>query len=134
QYFQIKIVRVEVGPDYRADVKAMAAAMNANTIAVIGSAPAFPHGGIDPIMELSELAREKGVGFHTDGCLGGFLLPWAEKLGYPVPPFDFRLPGVTSMSADTHKYGFAPKGTSTVLYRGAALRRYQYFTVTDWPG
>ena len=77
---------------------------------------------------------ERGIGFHTDGCLGGFLLPWAEKLGYPVPPFDFRLPGVTSMSADTHKYGFAPKGTSVVLYRGVELRRYQYFAITDWPG
>jgi glutamate/tyrosine decarboxylase-like PLP-dependent enzyme len=89
---------------------------------------------IDPIEELSELARERGVGFHTDACLGGFLLPWAERLGYGVPPFDFRLPGVSSMSADTHKYGYAAKGTSVVLYRGDELRHAQYFTVTDWPG
>jgi sphinganine-1-phosphate aldolase len=134
QYFQILIRRVPVAADFRADVAAMASAVNDRTIAVIGSAPTFPHGLIDPIQDLSELARARGIGFHTDGCLGGFLLPWAEKLGYPVPPFDFRLPGVTSMSADTHKYGFAPKGTSVVLYRGAELRRYQYFTVTDWPG
>ena len=78
--------------------------------------------------------REHGIGFHTDACLGGFVLPWAEKLGYPVPPFDFRLPGVTSMSVDTHKYGYAAKGTSVVLYRGHDLRHYQYYTTTDWPG
>ncbi len=134
QYFQIRMVRVPVAADFRADVAATAAAITHRTVAVIGSAPTFPHGVIDPIAELSELARSRGVGFHTDACLGGFLLPWAEKLGYPVPPFDFRLPGVTSMSADTHKYGYAPKGTSVVLYRGPELRRYQYFTATDWPG
>jgi glutamate/tyrosine decarboxylase-like PLP-dependent enzyme len=134
EYFGMRIRRVPVGADYRADVAAMAAAVNEHTVVVVGSAPGFPHGLIDPIQDLSELARQHGVGFHTDACLGGFVLPWAEKLGYPVPPFDFRLPGVTSMTADTHKYGFAPKGTSVVLYRGADLRRYQYFTVTDWPG
>jgi sphinganine-1-phosphate aldolase len=134
QYFQIGIRRVPVDSDFRADVSAVAAALSDRTIAVVGSAPTYPHGAIDPIRELSELARQRGIGFHTDACLGGFLLPWAEKLGYSVPPFDFRLPGVTSMSADTHKYGFAPKGTSVVLYRGVELRRFQYFAVTDWPG
>jgi glutamate/tyrosine decarboxylase-like PLP-dependent enzyme len=89
---------------------------------------------VDPIEELSALAMQKGIGFHTDACLGGFVLPWAEQLGYPVPLFDFRLPGVTSISADTHKYGYAAKGTSVILYRSAALRRYQYFVSTDWPG
>ena len=74
------------------------------------------------------------MGCHVDACLGGFILPWAERLGYPVPPFDFRLPGVTSMSADTHKYGYAAKGSSVVLYRGKELRQCQYYTVTDWPG
>lgn len=134
QYFNIKMVRVPVGPDYRADVEATRQAITRNTIVVVGSAPSFPHGAIDPIAELSELARENGIGFHTDACLGGFLLPWAEKLGYDVPPFDFRLAGVTSMSADTHKYGYASKGTSVVLYRGLHLRRYQYYTATEWPG
>ena len=127
-------MRIPVGPDYRADVHATGEAINANTIALVGSAPPFPHGIVDPIAELSELSRQHGLGFHTDACLGGFILPWAEKLGYPVPPFDFRLPGVTSISADTHKYGYAAKGTSVILYRGADLRRYQYFSVTDWPG
>ncbi len=133
-YFGIKMVRVPVGEDYRADVKATRKALTRNTLVVIGSAPSFPHGVIDPIEELSELARQRGIGFHTDACLGGFVLPWAKKLGYPVPAFDFRLPGVTSMSADTHKFGYAAKGTSVVLYRGTELRSYQYFTATEWPG
>jgi sphinganine-1-phosphate aldolase len=134
QYFNIRLLRIPMGADYRADIAATARAITRNTIALVGSAPAFPHGVIDPIAELSELARAAGVGFHTDACLGGFVLPWAKKLGYPVPPFDFSLPGVTSMSADTHKYGYAAKGTSVVLYRGLDLRRYQYYTAADWPG
>jgi sphinganine-1-phosphate aldolase len=134
QYFNIKMVHIPVDETFRADVDAARKAITRNTVVLVGSAPAFPHGTIDPIAELSELARERGIGFHTDACLGGFVLPWAEKLGYPVPPFDFRLPGVTSMSADTHKYGYAAKGTSVVLYRGQALRHYQYYTATDWPG
>lgn len=134
QYFGIQLVRIPVGPDYRADVAATARAISKNTIVIVGSAPSFPHGAIDPIAELSELARSHGIGFHTDACLGGFVLPWAAKLGYAVPPFDFRLPGVTSISADPHKYGYAAKGASVVLYRNAELRRYQYYTATEWPG
>lgn len=134
QYFNIKPVRIPVDENFRADVKAAKKAINHNTIALVGSAPSFPHGAIDPIPQLSELAARKGIGFHTDACLGGFVLPWAQKLGYPVPDFDFSLPGVTSMSADTHKYGYAAKGTSVVLYRGTALRHYQYYKTTDWPG
>lgn len=132
--FRIKPIKIPVGEDTRASVAEARKAIGRNTIAVVGSAPAFPHGCIDPIAELSELAYARGVGFHTDGCLGGFVLPFAEKLGYPVPPFDFRLRGVTSMSADTHKYGYAAKGTSVVLYRNRDLRRYQFFRATDWPG
>jgi glutamate/tyrosine decarboxylase-like PLP-dependent enzyme len=112
----------------------MKKAINKDTIALVGSAPGFPHGVIDPIPEMSNLAKERGIGFHTDACLGGFLVPWAEKLGYPVPVIDFRLPGVTSISVDTHKYGYTAKGTSVVLYRHPGLRRFQYFTATDWPG
>ena len=134
QYFGIKIIHIPTGPDWQADVAATEAAITDNTVVMVGSAPSFPHGVVDPIEELSELARARGIGFHTDGCLGGFVLPWAEKLGWPVPPFDFRLPGVTSMSADTHKYGYAAKGTSVVLYRNVELRHHQYFTITDWPG
>ncbi|MCP3975241.1 MAG: aspartate aminotransferase family protein, partial [bacterium] len=113
---------------------AMARAVTRRTAVIVGSAPGFPHGVMDPIAELSDMARERGVGFHTDACLGGFLLPWAERLGYDVPPFDFNLPGVTSMSTDTHKYGYAAKGTSVVLYRGRELRHSQYFVAADWPG
>lgn len=134
EYFGLKVIRIPVGPDFRADVAATERAITANTIALVGSAPPFPHGIVDPIEELSELARSHSLGFHTDACLGGFILPWVEKLGYPVPTFDFRLPGVTSISADTHKYGYAAKGTSVILYRNPELRHFQYFSITDWPG
>jgi len=134
QYFNIKMIHIPLDENFRADVEAAKKAITANTIVIVGSAPCFPHGTIDPIAELSEIARQHGIGFHTDACLGGFVLPWAEKLGYPVPPFDFRLPGVTSMSADTHKYGYAAKGTSVILYRGEELRHFQYYTSTEWPG
>ncbi|MBI3735452.1 aminotransferase class V-fold PLP-dependent enzyme, partial [Candidatus Sumerlaeota bacterium] len=134
KYFNIKMIRIPMKEDCRADVEAARAAVNRNTIAMVGSACSFPHGAIDPIAELSEIARERGIGFHTDCCLGGFILPFAEKLGYKVPPFDFRLPGVTSISADTHKFGYAAKGTSVVLYRNPDLRHYQFYTATDWPG
>jgi sphinganine-1-phosphate aldolase len=134
QYFKIKTIHIPVDKDYRADVNAARRAINHNTICIVGSAPSFPHGVIDPIEALSELARVHKIGFHTDACLGGFVLPWAEKLGYTVPLFDFRLPGVTSISADTHKYGYAAKGTSVILYRGRDLLHHQYYTTTDWPG
>jgi len=134
QYFHIKPVRIPVNAAFKADVAAARRVITRNTVVVIGSAPSFPHGAVDPIAELSELARQRGIGFHTDACLGGFILPWAEKLGYPVPLFDFRVPGVTSISADTHKYGYAAKGTSVVLYRSHELRHFQYYTAADWPG
>jgi sphinganine-1-phosphate aldolase len=134
QYFGIKMVRIGVDEGYKADWIAAKNAINKNTIVIVGSAPSFPHGIIDPIAEMSSLALDAGIGFHCDACLGGFVLPWAERLGRYVPPFDFRLPGVTSISADTHKYGYAAKGTSVLLYRGLELRHAQYFTASDWPG
>jgi len=135
EYFGIRIVEVPVeGPDYRVDPAAVEARINDRTVALVGSAGNYPYGLVDPLEALSDLALKHGVGLHVDGCLGGFILPWIEKLGYPVPVFDFRLPGVTSMSADTHKYGFGLKGTSVVLYRNKSLRRDQYFNVPDWPG
>ncbi len=133
-YFGITLVPVPLDADWRADVGAAEAAITDNTIALVGSAPGFPHGIIDPIEDLSELARNAGVGFHTDCCLGGFVLPWAEKLGYDVPVFDFRLPGVTSISADTHKFGYAAKGTSVVLYRTPEIRMHQYYRTATWMG
>ncbi|HEY6278919.1 MAG TPA: aminotransferase class V-fold PLP-dependent enzyme [Streptosporangiaceae bacterium] len=134
RYFDMKLVRVPVDAGFRADLDALAAAVTGQTAVIVGSAPGFPHGVIDPIPQIAELAASRGVGCHVDACLGGFILPWARKLGYPVPPFDFTLPGVSSMSADTHKYGYAAKGSSVVLYRGKDLRKYQYYTVADWPG
>ncbi len=130
----VRVIRVPVGPDGRAVVSKMKAAVNRSTLAMIGSAPSFPHGVIDPIEELAAFAKKRKIGFHTDACLGGFVLPFAAEAGYPVPRFDFSLPGVTSMSADTHKFGYASKGTSVVLYRGHALRKHQYFTSPDWSG
>ena len=133
-YFGIKLIRVPVGADYLADVDAMRRAIGPSTIAIAGSAANYPHGLIDPIERLSALALEAGVGMHVDSCFGGFILPWIAKLGYEVPLFDFRLPGVTSMSCDTHKWGYALKGTSVVLLRNPALRRRMYFSMTDWQG
>jgi sphinganine-1-phosphate aldolase len=133
-YLGVKAIQTPVGGDCRADVEAIAAAIGPRTVALVGSAGTYPHGVVDPIAELSELALEHDVGLHVDGCLGGFILPWAERLGHEVPTWDFRLPGVTSISADTHKYGDAPKGTGVLLYRNPGLRRHQYFVHTDWPG
>ncbi|MCJ7772041.1 MAG: aminotransferase class V-fold PLP-dependent enzyme, partial [Desulfobacterales bacterium] len=135
KYFGIKMVHIPVStPDFRVDPNAVEAKINKNTAAIVGSAGNYPYGLIDPLQDLSDIALKHTIGFHVDGCLGGFILPWIEKLGYNIPVFDFRLPGLTSMSADTHKYGFALKGTSVVLYRNNKLRRYQYFNVPDWPG
>ena len=135
EYFGIKMVRAPVvAPDYLVDVGAVRSLINENTVAIVGSAGNYPYGLIDPLEELSDIALEYGIGFHVDGCLGGFILPWVERLGYSIPTFDFRLPGLTSMSADTHKYGYGLKGTSVVLYRNKSLRHYQFFHVPDWPG
>ncbi len=133
-FFKMKLKKVPVTNEYKADLKAVKSALSRNTVVLIGSAPSFPHGIIDPIEEMSELARKREIGFHTDACLGGFILPWVKKLGRDVPSFDFSLPGVTSISVDTHKYGFASKGTSVILYRNHDLRHYQFFKSTDWPG
>lgn len=104
------------------------------TVALVGSAGNYPYGTIDPVSELSDLAVQHGIWLHVDGCLGGFILPFGESLGYEIPVFDFRLPGVTSISADTHKYGYGLKGTSVVLYRDASFRKYQYYITPMWKG
>ncbi|QNN54143.1 pyridoxal phosphate-dependent decarboxylase family protein [Nocardioides mesophilus] len=104
------------------------------TIAIMGSACNYGYGTIDPIGELGEVALDLGVGLHVDSCLGGFILPFGEQLGYDVPPFDFRVPGVSSISADTHKYGYAFKGSSTVLFRDKSVRDAQFFHLPGWSG
>jgi glutamate/tyrosine decarboxylase-like PLP-dependent enzyme len=133
-YFGVKAVRVPVGSDYRADVAAMRHAVNLDTVLVVGSAPSYAHGVVDPIADLASLAQQRGILCHADACVGGMMLPFVRRLGYPVTPFDFSVPGVTSMSADLHKYGYAAKGASVILYRNAELRRHQLFVTTDWPG
>ncbi|KAK9117595.1 hypothetical protein Sjap_016542 [Stephania japonica] len=133
-YFKIKLWRVPVTKEFRADAKVMRRFINKNTILIVGSAPGFPHGIIDPIEELGALAKNFGICLHVDLCLGGFVLPFARKLGYPIPPFDFTVEGVTSISVDVHKYGLAPKGTSTVLYRNHDIRKHQFVAVSEWSG
>jgi sphinganine-1-phosphate aldolase len=112
----------------------MAKHIDDQTIALVGSACNYGYGTVDPIPELSALALERGVGLHVDGCLGGFILPWGQELGYDIPTFDFRIPGVTTISADTHKYGYGFKGTSVLAFRDKAIRNSQYFFMTDWSG
>jgi len=130
----IKVLKAPLTKDWIVDADWVRDHVTKNTVALVGSAANYAHGLIDPIEQLSDIALEHGIGLHVDGCLGGFILPWGERLGLKIPLFDFRVPGVTSMSADTHKYGYALKGTSVLLYRNSDLRRYQYFNFTDWPG
>lgn len=131
----IEVVVAPTHPDTtKVDVDFVRDHIDERTVAIVGSAGNYPYGTIDPIEALSELAVEHGIGLHVDGCLGGFILPFGESLGYHIPAFDFRLPGVTSMSADTHKYGYGLKGTSVVLYRDASFRKYQYYIAPTWKG
>ena len=131
----VEVRRAPIDPDTtQADVAAMAELVDDATVALIGSATNYGYGTIDPIEELAELALSRGVGLHVDGCLGGFILPWGEALGYDLPLWDFRVPGVTTISADTHKYGYGFKGTSVLAFAYKELRNGQYFYVTDWTG
>ncbi|MDQ2960617.1 MAG: aminotransferase class V-fold PLP-dependent enzyme, partial [Candidatus Dormibacteraeota bacterium] len=130
----IKVLRAPLTDEWVGDAAWIRDHITANTVALVGSAGSYPYGLVDPIGELSDIALEHNIGLHVDGCLGGFILPWGERLGYAIPPFDFRLAGVTSISTDTHKYGYALKGTSVLLYRNNALRHHQYFSYPDWPG
>ncbi|MGN6108520.1 MAG: pyridoxal phosphate-dependent decarboxylase family protein, partial [Kofleriaceae bacterium] len=133
-YFGVQLVKVPVGADLRADVRAMARAIGRRTIGLVGSAPQYPHGVVDPIGELGALAQRHGLPLHVDACVGGFVLPWLEKLGRPIPRWDFRVPGVTSISADLHKFAYAAKGASVLLWRSIEGLRHQIFVATDFPG
>ena len=134
-YLGIELRQVPLLPDFRADVAEAAKLINENTALVVGSAPNYPFGVVDPIPELAALAAARGIAFHTDACLGGFLLPFLEALGEPVPPFDFRVPGVSTLSADVHKYGYCIKGASVILHRDKAhLNQHQLFLFDRWPG
>ena len=132
--FGIELHKVPVRDDWTADVDAMAAEINDNTVLVVGSAPQYPQGVVDDIPAIAALAAEAGANCHVDGCMGGFVLPFAERLGRDVPPWDFQVDGVTSISADIHKLGYAPKGVSVILHRTKELRRYQTFVFDGWLG
>ncbi|KAJ8920412.1 hypothetical protein NQ315_005278 [Exocentrus adspersus] len=135
QYLKLRVKSVKVDPNTcQVDVKGVRRAISSNTIMIAGSAPNFPYGTMDDISALSELGVKYNIPVHVDSCLGGFLTCFMEDAGYPVPTCDFRLPGVTSISADTHKYGFTPKGSSVILYRNVKYRHHQYTVTTDWPG
>ena len=135
-YFGIKVHLAPCpAPTYSVRTQSVSRLINSNTILLVGSAPSFPHGIIDDLSALSRLAIKKGVLLHVDACLGGFLVPFLSRAGFPTAPCDFAaLKGLTSISCDSHKYGFAPKGNSTLLYRNSLLRSYQYFVSPDWSG
>jgi glutamate/tyrosine decarboxylase-like PLP-dependent enzyme len=134
-YLCVKPVLVPVDPrSFKADIDAVRRAITPNTILLVGSAVSYAHGVVDPIRELGQLALEHDLLLHVDGCMGGFLLPYFRRLGAPVPEFEFSVPGVTSISMDFHKYAFAAKGASVVLYRNKELRKYQIYACSNWTG
>ncbi|HSR13723.1 MAG TPA: aspartate aminotransferase family protein [Thermodesulfobacteriota bacterium] len=133
-YLGLKIFHSPVGEDFRADIEAVKQAITPATVFLAATAVTYPHGVIDPVGEIAAMAEERNIWFHVDACLGGYMLPFLKRAGYDIPPFDFHLRGVHSMSADIHKYGYVSKGVSTVLYRNADLRRHQFFVYADWPG
>jgi len=133
-YLDMQIEFTPLRDDWRADPEAMNAAIDDDTVILVGSAICYPYGVVDPIEEIASIADERGILMHVDACLGGFMLPFVSKLGYDVPVWDFRAKGVTSISADVHKYGYAAKGASTVTYRDAELRKLQFYAYPDWPG
>jgi glutamate/tyrosine decarboxylase-like PLP-dependent enzyme len=132
-YLGLEIRRIPVGPDFLADPEAMRAAIDERTIMLVGSAPCFPYGLVDPIPALGEIATERDVWLHVDACVGGYLNPFAEMEGVELPAWDFRVEGVRTISADLHKYGYAAKGASTILHRSSEQHAHQLFQADDWP-
>ena len=133
-YFGLKLRRAPIDSKGQVDVRKVAKLINRKTVLLVGSAPQYPHGTVDPIHELGQLAQRHKIPLHVDACFGGFMLPWLEKIGVSVPAWDFRVPGVTSISADLHKYGFAAKGASSIIYRDMTYLTHQFFITTDWCG
>ncbi|MGZ4794931.1 MAG: pyridoxal phosphate-dependent decarboxylase family protein [Acidimicrobiia bacterium] len=131
-YFDMELVRVPLDDSYRADVGAVRDAVTDRTAVVVASAFNYPYGVMDPVADIAAIAADRGVGCHVDACIGGFVLPFMEALGHDVPPWDFRVEGVTEISADVHKYGYAPKGASTVLHRDSDWFGHQFFVFSDW--
>ena len=133
-YFGVESRRVPVGPDWRADPEAMAADIDENTVLVVGSAPQYPQGVIDPIPAIAALAAERDINCHVDACMGGVTLTYLKRLGHDIPPWNFSVPGVTSISVDLHKYGYTAKGASVIMHRNKRLRAYQTFLTDNWLG
>ena len=131
---EIELRRIPVKQDLTPDIDAMRNAIDDNTVMLVGSAPNFPYGLIDPISELGKLSAEKNVWLHVDACVGGYIAPFVRMNGTDIPDFDFAVPGVCSMSADLHKYGYCAKGASTVLFRSESLREHMIFDCNAWPG
>ena len=134
EYFGVQSVRVPVRDDFTADPGAMADAITADTVLLVASAPSYPQGVIDPVAEIAALAQARDISCHVDACMGGITLPMLERLGHSLPGFDFRVPGVTSMSVDLHKYGYTAKGASVIVHRNKALRKHQTFSTDNWSG
>ncbi|OBZ87858.1 Sphingosine-1-phosphate lyase [Choanephora cucurbitarum] len=134
-YFKIKLITIPIDPvSLKVDIRKVQRAITSNTVMLAGSAVNFPHGIADDISALGRLAQKYKIGLHVDCCLGSFIMPFLEKAGFPTTDFDFRVPGVTSISCDTHKYGFAAKGSSIIMYRTPQIRKYQYFLYSQWTG
>ncbi|CAG2173834.1 unnamed protein product, partial [Oppiella nova] len=135
QLLGIRVKMIDVHKDtYKVNLKAMRSAITSNTVLLVGSACNYPHGIIDDIQDIAKLGLKYSIPVHVDCCLGGFLVPFMRSAGYPIPAVDFSVPGVTSISADTHKYGYAPKGSSVIMYSNKKYRRHQFSVQTDWPG
>lgn len=134
-YFRLKLIKIPVDPTtYKVQIHKMKSAISRRTCLIVGSAPSYAHGSYDDLGEINKMALKYGIPFHVDACLGGFLNPFAADAGFAIPLFDFRLEGVTSISCDTHKYGYCPKGSSTIMFRCPLMRRHAIFSSTDWPG
>ena len=132
-YFGMELVHFPLDSGYRADVLAAAPLVTPATAVVVASAFSYPYGTMDPVSSLATLAAEHGIGCHVDACIGGFVLPFLERLGRDVPPWDFRVDGVTEISVDVHKYGYCPKGASVILHRDPDWFGHQVFLYDDWP-
>jgi len=134
EYFGVKIRMIPLLEDLTPDLKKMKKLINRNTVMILGSAPEYPHGTIDPIEEMGALAQKHNIPMHVDACVGGFILPFMKMNGVDIPKWDYQVPGVTSISADIHKYGYAAKGASTITYRNLDYLRYQMFVQPNWSG
>ena len=133
-YLDMDTVVTPTDEGWRADPEAMAEAVTDDTALVVASAPSYPHGVVDPVEDVAAIAADHGIPCHVDACIGGFVLPFLDELGHEIPPYDFSVPGVTSMSVDPHKYGYTAKGVSVLLHRDKSYRRDQYYADDDWPG